>query len=52
MIEITQRPIGDSEKKILLERIPRVDKRIENLVIGFIVILGILLVLLVLIDKY
>lgn len=48
MIEITERQIRDSEKKI----IPRKDKRTENAVMGFIVILGIFLAPLLLIDKY
>ncbi len=52
MIEITERQIRDSEKKILLDRIPSKDKRTENAVMGFIVIFGIFLAPLLLIDKY
>ena len=52
MIEITERQISDSEKKILLDRIPSKDKRTENAVMGFIVIFGIFLAPLLFIDKY
>jgi len=52
MIQITERQISDSEIKILLDRIPSNNKRTENAVMGFIVILGIFLVPLLLIDKF
>lgn len=52
MIEISQRPINDTEKKILLDQIPSKARRIENATMAFIFILFIFLGPLLLMDKY
>jgi hypothetical protein len=52
MIEITERPFNDTERKILLDQIPTTGERTENGVMAFIFILFIFLGPLLLIDKY
>jgi len=52
MIQITQRPINDSEKKILLGQIPSRGERIEKATMAFIFILFVFLGPLLLIDRY
>ena len=52
MIQITQRPINDSERKILLDKIPTKGQRVENATMSFLFILFVFLGPLLLIDKY